>query len=210
LKKRLENPLQAARGFALIRKESGFVVKVIDRLLLFVLSVAVIIACCTVLFCALGWIPFEKVGVFAHNVYYDLNTALTFISITVVVGLISIRLLVVSLPRGNAVVPSIDQRTEYGDIRISIETVENLSLKAARRARGVKDLKARVKVSQAGLEIIIRAIVDGETSIPELTEEMQTGIKKHIEDITGIPVAVVTVFIANIQQSSPTFKSRVE
>jgi uncharacterized alkaline shock family protein YloU len=186
------------------------VVKVVDRLLLFVLSVVALIVSCTLLFCALGWIPFEKVGRFASAVYFELNTALTFISFTVVVALISIRLLIVSLPRGNAVVPSIDQRTEYGDIRISVETVENLALKAARRTRGVKDLKARVKVSPAGLEIIIRAIVDGESSIPEITEEMQTGIKKHIEDITGIPVAVVSVFIANIQQSSPTFKSRVE
>jgi uncharacterized alkaline shock family protein YloU len=186
------------------------VVKVMDRLLLFVFSVAALIVCCTLLLCALGWVSFESAGNFAHDVYYDMRTALTFISITVVLALISMRLLFVSLSRGKSNVPSIDQRTEFGDIRISMETVENLSLKAARRTRGVKDLKARVKVSPAGLEIIIRAIVDGESSIPQLTEEMQTGIKQHIEDITGIPVAVVTVFIANIQQSSPTFKSRVE
>ncbi|MEK3914882.1 alkaline shock response membrane anchor protein AmaP [Paenibacillus sp. FSL H7-0331] len=185
-------------------------VKVIDRLLLFVLSVVVLIVGCSVLLCALGWIPFDKAVNFARDVYFDLHTALTFISLTVVIMLISIRLLIVSLPRSSAVVPSIDQRTEFGDIRISMETVENLSLKAAQRTRGVKDLKARVKVSPAGLEIIIRAIVDGETSIPQLTEEMQAGVKKHIEEITGIPVAVVTVFIANIQQSTPTFKSRVE
>lgn len=85
-----------------------------------------------------------------------------------------------------------------------------MSLKAASRSRGVRDLRARVKVNQAGLEIVIRAIVDGETPIPALTEEMQANVKRHIEDITGIPVAFVSVFIANIQQSSPTFKSRVE
>jgi uncharacterized alkaline shock family protein YloU len=186
------------------------VVKVIDRLLLFIFSVAVLIASCTLLFCTLGWVSFERVGIFVHDVYYDLRTALTFISVIVVLALISLRLLFISLSPGKSNMPSIDQRTEYGDIRISMETVENLSLKAARRTRGVKDLKARVKVSQAGLEIIIRAIVDGESSIPQLTEEMQTGIKQHIEEITGIPVAAVTVFIANIQQSSPTFKSRVE
>ncbi|OXM88288.1 alkaline shock response membrane anchor protein AmaP [Paenibacillus rigui] len=185
-------------------------VRVIDKLLLFVFSLAVLVACGVLLFCAFGWISYETLGTFAHNVYYDLKTALIFIALTVVVALISIRFLYVSFRRGKANVPSIDQRTDYGDIRISMETVENLSLKAARRTRGVKDLKARVKVSQAGLEIIIRAIVDGESSIPQLTEEMQSGVKSHIEEITGIPVAIVTVFVANIQQSSPTFKSRVE
>lgn len=185
-------------------------VRVIDKLLLFVFSLAVLVACCILLFCAFGWISYESLGSFAHNVYYDMNTALIFIALTVIMALISIRFLYVSFRRSKANVPSIDQRTDYGDIRISMDTVENLSLKAARRTRGVQDLKARVKVSQAGLEIIIRAIVDGESSIPQLTEEMQSGVKAHIEEITGIPVAVVTVFVANIQQSSPTFKSRVE
>ncbi|NOU97672.1 alkaline shock response membrane anchor protein AmaP [Paenibacillus sp. LMG 31456] len=185
-------------------------VKVVDRLLLFIFSLVVLIAACTLLVCAFGWISFERVGAFAHNVYYDLNTALPFISLTIVVALVSIRFLYVAVRRGRANAPSIDQRTDYGDIRISIETVENLSLKAAKRTRGVKDLKARVRVSPAGLEIVIRVIVDGESSIPQLTEEMQSGVKNHIEEITGIPVAVVTVFVANIQQSAPTFKSRVE
>jgi uncharacterized alkaline shock family protein YloU len=186
------------------------VIKIVDRLLLFIFSAAILIVSCVALFCALGWISFERTGLFAHAVYYDLNTALLFISLTVAVALISIRFLYVALRRGKANAPSIDQRTDFGDIRISIETVENLSLKAARRTRGVNDLKARVRVNPAGLEIIIRAIIDGDNSIPQMIEEMQSNVKTHIEEITGIPVAVVSVFIANIQQSSPTFKSRVE
>ncbi|MCS7461638.1 alkaline shock response membrane anchor protein AmaP [Paenibacillus doosanensis] len=185
-------------------------IKVIDRLLLFLFSLAILIGCGFLLVGAFGWISYETAISFIHSVYYDMDTALIFIALAVIVALISIRFLFVSVRRGKADVPSIDQRTDFGDIRISIETVENLALKAARRSRGVKDLKARIRVSQAGLEIIIRAIVDGESSIPQLTEEMQAGIKTHIEEITGIPVALVSVFIANIQQASPTFKSRVE
>ncbi|UUZ79560.1 alkaline shock response membrane anchor protein AmaP [Paenibacillus sp. P26] len=187
-------------------------VKVLDRLLLFLLSVVVLIASLVLLFAAFGLISYQQAGNFVHDVYYEMNAAVIFISVTLVVALLSIRFLYLSVRRGaGESVPSIDQRTEIGDIRISLDTVENLSLKAANRTRGVKDLRARVKVSQAGLEIIIRAIVDGESPIPRLTEEMQANVKKHIEEITGIPVAFVSVFIANIQQqTSPTFKSRVE
>jgi uncharacterized alkaline shock family protein YloU len=124
--------------------------------------------------------------------------------------LISLRFFYISVRRGRTQSPSIDQRTDFGDIRISLDTVENLALKAAYRTRGVKDLKARVRVSQAGLEIVVRTIVDGETSIPEMTEDMQRAVKAHVEEITGIPVAFVSVFVANIVQSSPSFKSRVE
>ncbi|MNJ03652.1 hypothetical protein D3C73_1640630 [compost metagenome] len=71
-------------------------------------------------------------------------------------------------------------------------------------------MKARVKVDQAGLEIEIRTVVDGETSIPAITEEVQSSIKSYIEEITGIPVARVSVYVANVVQSAPAFKSRVE
>lgn len=185
-------------------------VKVLDRLLLLLFSCVILIASVVLLFSAFGLIPSVAAENFVHDVYYDLDTAVIFISITSAVFLISVRFLYLAVRRGKSDVPSIDQRTEFGDIRISLDTVVNLSLKAAGRTRGVKDLRSRVKVNQAGLEIVIRAIVDGESSIPALTEEIQANVKNHIEEITGIPVAHVTVFVANIQQSSPTFKSRVE
>ncbi|CAG7642213.1 alkaline shock response membrane anchor protein AmaP [Paenibacillus allorhizosphaerae] len=185
-------------------------VKVLDKLLLCLFSIVILIASVILLFAAFGFIPLDATNNFAHDVYYDKDAAIPFITVTIIVALISIRFLYVSVRRGKAAAPSIDQRTEIGDIRISMDTVENLSLKAANRSRGVKDLRARVKVNQAGLEIVIRAIVDGESSIPALTEEMQSNVKRHVEEITGIPVAFVSVFIANVQQSTPTFKSRVE
>lgn len=128
----------------------------------------------------------------------------------VVLFLISLRFFVVSFGRGRGVAPSINQRTEHGDIQISVETVENLALKAASRSRGVKDLRARVRVGEAGLHITIRAFVDGESAIPTLSEDMQRTISEQIEETTGIPVADVSIFIANLTQAPTTFKSRVE
>ena len=159
---------------------------------------------------AFDWISFDKTSTFLHDVYTDTGTAVPFIIVCSVVLLISIRLFYISVRTGQAQAPSIDQRNDWGDIRISIDTVENLALKIASRSRGVKDLKARVRVDSAGLDILIRTVVDGETPIPALTEEMQEAIKQHIEEITGIPVAMVSVYVANVVQSAPSFKSRVE
>lgn len=184
--------------------------KIIDRLLLFLYSLVILLVSVTALFAACSWIPKAKADQFASSIYYEKSVAYPAIIICIILALISIRFLYISLRRGRAQTPSIDQRTEFGDIRISIETVENLSLKAASRTRGVKDLRARVRVNQSGLEITIRTFVDGEGSIPELTEDMQNNVKRYIEEVTGIPVAAVTVFVANIVQTAPTFKSRVE
>lgn len=184
--------------------------KIIDRFLLFLFSLAAIAALCFLLLSAFGGVSYEWTTSFWHKVYFEINTAIPFISVCIVALLIAIRLFYISVRSGQAQAPSIDQRSDYGDIRISMETVENLALRAASRSKGVKDLRARVRVSGAGLEITIRTIVDGEASIPALTEEMQSAVKSHIEEITGIPVASVAVYVANVVQTAPTFKSRVE
>lgn len=184
--------------------------KMLDRLLLFLFSLVTIVVTGFLLASAFNWVGYNETSSFWYEVYTNSYTAAVFIVSCTVVLLISIRLFYISVRTGQSRAPSIDQRNDFGDIRISIETVENLALKAAARSRGVKDLRARVRVSSAGLEITLRTLVDGETSIPSLTEEIQSNVKTHIEEITGIPVAEVSVFIANVVQSQPTFKSRVE
>ncbi|WJH34291.1 alkaline shock response membrane anchor protein AmaP [Paenibacillus aurantius] len=184
--------------------------KFFDRFLLLLFSLASIIALVSLLLSAFGLIPYDTANAFLINVYRDEATAVAFITCSVILLLIAVRMLILAVRTGGGHAPSIDQRTEFGDIRISMETVENLALKSAGRTRGVKDLKSRVKVIQAGLDIEIRTIVDGETSIPVMTEEIQAAVKEHIEEITGIPVANVSVYVANVVQNAHTFKSRVE
>ena len=48
---------------------------------------------------------------------------------------------------------------------------------------------------------MIRAVVDGEIPIPELTTICKGRVHDHVQEITGIPVAFVTVYIANVTQS---------
>jgi uncharacterized alkaline shock family protein YloU len=92
---------------------------------------------------------------------------------------------------------------------ISIDTIENLALKAASTVRGVKDIKAKVKIGQQGLELAIRVVVDGVHAIPVLTEEIQQQVTKEVTEITGVQVSNVSVFVSNIIQNQ-SVKRRVE
>ncbi len=186
-------------------------IKVLDRLLLFLYSVAIGAASIITIVAASGGFS-EK---WLKDVVSDFTGESRIVQgsviiVAIIIMLISLRFFIVSVSRGGSSAPSINQRTEHGDIRISVETVENIALKAASRTRGVKDLKARVRVAESGLEILIRAFVDGEGSIPTLSEEMQRTVSQQIEEATGIPVAEVSVFIANVTQAPTTYKSRVE
>jgi uncharacterized alkaline shock family protein YloU len=186
-------------------------IRMLDRLLLFLYSVAIGAAAIFAIAAASGGISASRMKVaIDQSVGGSRAVQGIVIGVAIVVLLVSIRFFIVSVSRGGSQTPSINQRTEHGDIRISVETVENLALKAASRTRGVKDLRARVRVAEAGLEILIRAFVDGEGSIPALSEEMQRTVSEQIEESTGIPVAEVSVFIANVTQAPTSYKSRVE
>ncbi|MCL6604267.1 MAG: alkaline shock response membrane anchor protein AmaP [Paenibacillus sp.] len=177
--------------------------KILDRLLLFIYSLSIGILSVVAILLLSGVIPEDLEIKNGPTVY------IAAIITAVILFLLSIRFFYISLRRDRASMPSVDQRTEYGDIQISMETIENLSLKAAGKVKGIRDLKSRIRVSQAGLEIMIRAVVDGEHSLPLLTTEVQRHVHDFVQETTGIPVADVSVYIANLTQS-PSFKSRVE
>lgn len=184
-------------------------IKVVDKLLLFLYSIAIGVISIIMISMGFGWISRELAQDLLADFYRLDAVPITVGAVGIVLFLMSLRFFILSLSRGSSSTQSIDQRTEIGDIRISIETIENLSLKAASKQRGVKDLRARVRASDAGLEIVLRTVIDGEHAIPALTEDIQRAVKSHIEEITGIPVMNVAVFIANVIQAN-TFKSRVE
>nr|WP_306812717.1 alkaline shock response membrane anchor protein AmaP [Paenibacillus soyae] len=183
--------------------------KVLDKLLLFLYSIAIGVVSVILIGVGFNWLKNDLAEDILYEVYRSDAISIAVGVTGIVLFLISLRFFFVSLLRGGANTHSIDQRTEFGDIRISMETIENLALKAASKQKGVKDLRARVRASNDGLEIILRAVIDGEHAIPSLTEDIQRAVKSHIEDITGIPVVNVAVFIANVIQTN-TIKSRVE
>jgi uncharacterized alkaline shock family protein YloU len=183
--------------------------KVADRLLLFLFSIAILFCSAIVLIASFGWIGYGTVIGMVNSMYESAAVNYAVIGVSAVLLVLALRFLFVALRTNRERVGSIDQRTEFGDVRISLETVENLSLKAAMRVRGVKDLRARIGVNEKGLLIQLRTVIDGESSIPQLTEELQRGVKAYVEEVTGIPVATVTVFVANVVQTQ-TFKARVE
>ncbi|MDR9852697.1 alkaline shock response membrane anchor protein AmaP [Paenibacillus sp. VCA1] len=177
--------------------------KILDRFLLFIYSLSIGIISVFAILRLSDLVP-------GLGEYLDAATLqITLLVIAAVLFLLSVRFFYISIRRDRSQIPSIDQRTEYGDIQISVETIENLCLKAAARIRGAKDLKARIRVTEAGLEIMIRAVVEGDVSIPSMTTDIQKQVHDYLQETTGIPVSNVAVYIANVAQST-TVKSRVE
>ncbi|WP_334071680.1 MULTISPECIES: alkaline shock response membrane anchor protein AmaP [Paenibacillus] len=177
--------------------------KILDRLLLFIYSLSIGALSVIAILLLTEAIPLEL------DKSMERPAWIAGIAIAAVLFLLSLRFFYISIRRDRNSLSSIDQRTEYGDIQISTETIENLAYKAASRVRGIREVKTRIRITESGLDIMVRALVDGDTPIPTLTEEVQKQVHDHVEEITGIPVSYVSVYIANLVQS-PVIKSRVE
>ncbi|GGE10358.1 hypothetical protein GCM10011571_09580 [Marinithermofilum abyssi] len=104
--------------------------------------------------------------------------------------------------------PGVDRLTEFGHIRISLKTLENLSVKAARRVKGIRDLTARVRHdgSNSSVGIGLKLTVDGETPIQTLSEQLQETVKHYLEEVAGVDVNQISVYIADTVQPN---RSRV-
>ena len=102
---------------------------------------------------------------------------------------------------------SISKANNIGEIRISLNTIENIALSASRKLNGIKETKAYVSKLGEDVSLYIKAVVLADIHIPTLSEELQSKVKKAVEETSGINVTDVKVSVENIYTG---YKSRVE
>ena len=101
----------------------------------------------------------------------------------------------------------ISKANNVGEIRISLNTIENIALAASKKLSGVKETKAYVSRVGEDVSIYIKSVVLSDIHIPTLSEELQNKVKKAVEETSGINVTDVKVSVENIYTG---YKSRVE
>ncbi len=111
--------------------------------------------------------------------------------------------------RSNKDKKAVSKHTNIGEIRISLNSIENIASNASKRCNGIKESKTLVKKAEDGVDIEVRVIVMPDISIPVISEEVQGRVKKSVEDASGITVRNVRVIVDSIY-SGVTYKPRVE
>lgn len=88
--------------------------------------------------------------------------------------------------------------TKNGDIKITLNSIENIALATSKKLVGIRDSKAYVSKVGEGVIITVKAIVQPDINIPLLSEDMQIKVKSSVEDCTGVRVDSVKVLIESI------------
>lgn len=128
-------------------------------------------------------------------------TALIFFSLSIIFLLSGVK--------SNKDKKAVSKHTNIGEVRISLNSVENIAGNALRKLNGIRDSKTSVKKTEDGVEIEVRIVAMPDLSIPVISEEIQGRVKKAVEDTSGIVVKNVKVFVENIY-TGITAKARVE
>ncbi len=85
-----------------------------------------------------------------------------------------------------------------GQVNISFPAIESMVHKAASEIIGIKELKPEIKRLNSGVAIYLHVVVFPDLNIPELVNALQETVKTQLESMSGLKVAEVKVFVANV------------
>jgi uncharacterized alkaline shock family protein YloU len=110
---------------------------------------------------------------------------------------VSVRLIAVAFRRRGGGQPVIHE-TAMGEVRISLDAVENLVRKTARSIKGVREIKAIVSHTKDGLHIFLMGTISPEVSIPEVSEEIQSQVRTYVKRVVGVEPIDIRLQVENI------------
>lgn len=175
-----------------------------DRVVLAVSTVSLAIIAALTMLMSFGWtFPLDLLG-----------TSLQTPQGRLVIGLLSGFYLISSLRlvyyafRRKYSGQTVIHETSLGEIRVSLDAVENLVRRVARQTQGVRDVKSHVSLSTAGIRVWAKIVVSPDVSIPSVSNEVQSSIKSYVRNVVGVEVADVCVYVENI--TAEIRRSRVE
>lgn len=173
--------------------------KIIDRLILIVYTF-----CLAILSIIFIMFPFHQFGFLSMDNVFDYLNNMKGNYVYSLIGLafllVSIRFLISGITgdRENNKESYLIRHTEYGELKISTQTVEGLVQSIANKYSGIRNVRTNVKIFEGIVTIFLRGEVTPEINIPETTIDLQNKVKEHVEKCTGVEVSEVKVEIDNV------------
>ncbi len=184
--------------------------KVFDRILLAILLIAAILTSFVFFAMAANLIQLSTVQSFAALLYASRQNALILAGSGLVLLLICLKLLFAGRGEKKEEVAPASTRmaqNEIGGTFISLAAIGTMVQKYCEAQPRISDCHSTLRSEEDGVTIGIRLSTLADTDIAALTRELQTGLKEHVETLTGITVKEIGILVENAN-AQPT--ARVE
>lgn len=175
--------------------------RIIQRIFLTLLMIFLIAAAAALALIACNVIPLDNMQAFVYVVYnVPINAWL--------IALAAVVLLVMSLVvlfggrrkagKQPASATALIRASDIGATYIAVSAIDTMVQKNVRSNQRVKDCHSRVVSEENCVAIHLRISLMPDTNIVELTENVQTELKKYIETLTGIIVREIHILVDSV------------
>lgn len=96
----------------------------------------------------------------------------------------------------------ITQHTEQGEFMISFSALESMVLKAAKEIEGLRDLQPKIIYKDGRLGILLKVSLSSDYRIPSLCETVQKKVKSYVEEMSGVSVAEIKIYIEDVAKDT--------
>ena len=94
---------------------------------------------------------------------------------------------------------SVVQKTSFGEIKISIESIKRLALKVIKGMGEIREMRPEVNILKSGgIDIDLHLSVKQDVNIPELSEKVQRKLKEYLLETSGIETKEIKIHIDKI------------
>ena len=169
--------------------------KALDRLIFFIVGILLIMASIALISFAVPIYPIMEY----------VRTSIQNYTGSIELGIVGLIILILGLRaiwscfKVERVEETVKHETEIGEVKISLQTIESLVLQAAKnKIKGIKEITAKIRTTESGVLILIKGKILADLEIPQVSEELQTAVKEHVESKAGITVGEVKVLIENV------------
>ena len=171
--------------------------------LIFVLFLVIIIFISVVIF-SFSLRPFTlenllfRVNYYYNVIYYNLLSQ-------IMLGLIAVLLLVLAIYliwrkwQYKVENLSITQKTAFGEVKISTNSLKRLVLQVVKKTGEIKEVKTEINLLKTGsINIDLHLSIKQDVNIPELSEKIQKRLKDYLLEASGIEVKEIKIHIDKI------------
>lgn len=174
--------------------------KMFNNLVLFFYTLIFLMIGASLIAISIHTVSLESVVVALQYIYVTPNlrviTALVGLFL-IIVSIITAHLTTGKMQRGKTIAFT----NPEGQVTVSLAAIEDFIRRLVSQIPEIKDLKPSVVANKRGIEVSNRVILFSDTNIPQVTERIQTLIKKRVQEMLGIEDTVnVLVHVAKIIQ----------
>ena len=176
--------------------------KILDKILLFLLLTITMAAAIALIILETGLLPYTGISdIFMNTPFHD-TVKLIVILCAVVLILIDIRLFVAAFIVGKHDTDNISsinktqiESSDFGASFITISALNTMAYKRCMAFRFVNDCTTNVTVVSNGIIVAVKVVPIPDINLPESMRELQASLKNTLEEQAGIKVVEIPILI---------------